>query len=261
MVYNEGAQYGTLNSYRSALALILGDKISDNQYIKRFFKGVYRSRPLRPKYNETWDTSVVLNFLDKWYPNEGLNKSQISKKLITLFALVTAHRVQTFSKIKISNIVINQTEIKIKIPDQIKTSRPGSMQPLLTLPFFNERPQICPAKTLLAYIEMTRSYRENHDFLFISLNKPIRPVGTQTLSRWIKDILGLSGIDTSTFTAHSTRHAATSAAQRLGVNIEQIRKTAGWSSNSETFARFYNRPIIRSDDCIARSLLNNSIRN
>ena len=35
--------------------------------------------------------------------------------------------------------------------------------------------------------------------------KPHRPVGSDTLSRWIKDDLKLSGIDTNVFAAHSYR--------------------------------------------------------
>jgi hypothetical protein len=77
--YNEGAQYGTLNSYRSALGLILQRRISDDDDLKRFFKGVFRSRPPRPIYDETWDTSLVLNYLAQWYPNENLPLTKISK--------------------------------------------------------------------------------------------------------------------------------------------------------------------------------------
>lgn len=260
ITFNQGAQYGTLNSYRSALSLITRHKISDNDNLKRFFKGVFRSRPPLPKYNETWDPSVVLDFLAKWYPNDNLTLEQISKKLITLLALITAHRVQTLATIKICNIETHSSIIKIKIPDLIKTSRVGSTQPLLVLPFFNEKPEICPGRTLSAYLQRTLSIRDQSETLFVSFRSPHKPVGTQTLSRWIKTTLSLSGIDTSSFTAHSTRHAATSAALRLGVSIDLIRKTAGWSSSSQTFARFYNRPVNSDsvDDCFGVSIMRNN---
>lgn len=45
------------------------------------------------------------------------------------------------------------------------------------------------------------------------------------------------------FSAHSTRHAATSAAYVKGISLETIRRTAGWSQGSQMFARVYNRPI------------------
>jgi integrase len=164
--------------------------------------------------------------------------------------------VQTFSKIRLNNIEFGNFEVKIKIPDLLKTSKPGTSQPTLILPFFNERPEICPVKTLQVYLDLTHNYRNQNDTLFLSCNKPHKAVGSQTLSRWVKDILKLSGIDTSRFTAHSTRHAATSAAQKLGVNIDQIRKAAGWSPSTHTFAKFYNRPIINESNCsLGRTIL------
>ncbi|PZC73632.1 hypothetical protein B5X24_HaOG209006 [Helicoverpa armigera] len=82
-------------------------------------------------------------------------------------------------------------------------------------------------------------------------------MSTQTLSRWIKDTLSLSGVDVSIFSAHSTRHAATSRARRAGVSVDQIRRTAGWSANSATFANFYDRNVIHADPtALARSILN-----
>lgn len=257
--YNSGSQYGTLNSCRSALSLILGRQIGNDDRIKRLFKGFFRLRPPLPKYNVTWDTSLVLDHLSSWFPNEELSLENLSKKLATLLALVTAHRVQTLSKINIQNIEIKTNEISIKIPDLIKTSRPGSLQPILVLPFFREKPQICPVSTLCTYLSTTHDLRNNHTSLFVSLKKPHSAVTAQTLSRWIKSTLQACGIDTSTFTAHSTRHAASSRASKLGISLDLIRKTAGWSGTSKTFGKFYNRIILTNNDnnqhLFARSII------
>ncbi|EZA55557.1 hypothetical protein X777_03811 [Ooceraea biroi] len=64
------------------------------------------------------------------------------------------------------------------------------------------------------------------------------------------------GIDTSIFSTHTTRRASFSAAARRGISIEDIRKTAGWSPNSSTFANFYNRPVMPSTD-VARTIILN----
>lgn len=242
--YESGAQYGTLNSCRSALSLISDLDLGNDHRIKRFLKGIYRLRPPLPKYNTTWDVSLVLNYLTSWYPNKNLNLEKLSKKLATLLALITAHRVQTISKININNIEVLSNEIQIKIPDLIKTSRDGATQPTLILPFFRDKPAICPATTLNSYLLMTNPLRGSEVHLFISLKKPHKAVTSQTLSRWIKNILYSCGIDTSVFTAHSTRHAATSKAHKMGISLDLIRKTAGWSGSSNTFWRFYNRHIV-----------------
>jgi integrase len=257
-MFNKGCQYGTLNTYRSALSLILGTTISLDENIHRFFKGVFRLRPTLPKYHLTWDTNDVLSHLGSLYPNEDLSLEVLSKKTCILLALTTAQRVQTLSKINIKNIHSLNGVIIIKIPDFIKTTRPGCKQPVLRLPFFIEKPNVCPAKTLLAYINRTQNIRSTDD-LFIAIRKPHKAVGTQTISRWIKHMLADSGVDTSVFTAHSTRHAATSRAAARGVSIDVIRSTAGWSGESMVFAKFYNRVIINNNDMsVAQSILDHT---
>ena len=46
-----------------------------------------------------------------------------------------------------------------------------------------------------------------------------------------------AGIDVNTFKSHSTRAASTSTAKRMDVPIEDILKTAGWSTE-QTFQKF-----------------------
>lgn len=179
-VFNGGGQYGSLNSYRAALSL-LNPNTSKDDRIQRFFKGVFKLRPPLPKYEITLDTSIFLDFLGSHYPNEDITLEQLSKKCDTLLALVTIHRVQTLSKIDVQNIENSTSQIIIKIPDLIKTSRRGSKQPVLVLPFFPDKPQVCPVKTLIAYIERTENMRPD-DYLFISFKKPHKTISTQTES-------------------------------------------------------------------------------
>lgn len=258
-IFDRGAKYGTINNYKSAVSLLLGCSLDDN-HIKRFMKGVFKLRPSLPKYNLTWNPSIVLNYLSHQWPNEGLNLETLSKKTLTLLALCCAHRVQTFSLIRLSNINMqSDSEIIIKIPDLIKTSRPTSLQPVLRLPYFNERPEICPARCILMYIQKTRTLRNsNNVYLFISNKKPHSKVSSQTLSSWIKITLHNSGIDTSIFTAHSTRHSATTTANNLGVSLDLIRKTAGWSDSSCVFAKYYNKEIITDCNQFARTILSSA---
>ena len=60
-------------------------------------------------------------------------------------------------------------------------------------------------------------------------------------------MLAKNEVDTNTFSAHSTRHASTSNAFKKGVNLDTVRKTAAWTNNSQTFAKFYNRPVIANN--------------
>lgn len=244
--FNKGATYGTLNSYRSAIAQISGPELGQDPGIKRFFRGVHSLRPALPKYTHTWDPSVVLNYI-KELNNRDLNLEFLTKKLCILLALTTAQRVQTLFNIEICNIRNNGTAIEIDISKRIKTSGKNKFQPTLVLPFFHHDINICPATTLLDYVDRTETLRGDTKHLFITYRKPYHKASTQTISRWLKSMLDKCGVDTEQFTAHSTRHAATSAAARKGVNIDRIRLAAGWTESSSTFANFYNRPLIQKN--------------
>lgn len=237
-----GASYSTLNSYRSSLSILLGQEITCCDNVKRFFKGVYRLKPPASKYNETWNPNLVLNYLSDYFPNDTITLKELSYKTITLLSLASAQRMQTLSLIKIKNIKFEQDKIIIKINDLIKTSRPGAYQPLIELPYIKENPKVCPALSIKAYIDRTACLRLQEEFLFISYQKPHKKVVTQTLSHWVKFTLGKSGIDTF-YGAHSTRHASTSAAHRAGVNIDVIRKAAGWTDSSNVFFKYYNKDL------------------
>lgn len=241
--FSHGASYSTLNCHRSALSILLGHEITVNDCVKRFFKGVYRLKPPAPKYNTTWDPNIVINYVADLFPNDSISLKELSFKTVTLLALASAQRMQTLSLIKINNIYFHEDKIQIKIEDLIKTSRPGSCQPLITLPYIKENPKVCPALVLKSYINRTSSIRNAEEYLFISHQKPHKKVGTQTLSHWVKFTLEKSGIDITVYGSHSTRHASTSAAHRTGVNLEVIRKAAGWTESSRVFLKYYKKDL------------------
>lgn len=135
--YNNGANYSSLNTYRSALALIFGKIFSENDIVIRFLRGVFRSRPSFPRYQTTWDPNIILDFVSNYYPNDDLTLGQITKKLAVLLALSSGQRVQTLSLIRVSNIRIGEVNIEIVINDIIKTSMPGRPMPRLVIPFFS----------------------------------------------------------------------------------------------------------------------------
>lgn len=245
-LFNQGMSYSSLNTIRSALALLISPRVGEDHQVKRFFKGVSKLRPPLPKYHVTWNPSIVLGYLETCYPNTVISLELLTQKLSTLMALITAHRVQTFSLIEVENIEFSRDQIEIKVPARIKTSAPHRYQPLLKLPFFRSNPNLCVASTLSCYLNRTAALRQSGKFskLFLTYKKPYKEATAQSISRWIRLVLGRSGIDTSLFTAHSTRHAATSAAVNRGINIDTIRNTAGWTASSDVFAKFYNRPLM-----------------
>lgn len=254
--FETGASYTTLNTYRSALGLIIGRQLSTNDIVSRFMKGVFKLKPVFPRYQSTWDTNVVLDFLFNYFPNENLCINKLTKKLVTLLAL------STLSCIRVSNINICDSNIIITIDDLLKTSAPGRQTHRLIIPFFPNKIEICPGRTLCSYINVTDTFRTepNTDRLLLTTKRPVHNASSSTISRWIKQTLADSGIDTTIFTSHSTRHAATSAASRRGISIDLIKKTAGWSGNSLVFGKFYNRPLLAEEtNDFARAVYENNV--
>ena len=89
--------------------------------------------------------------------------------------------------------------------------------------------------------------RDGNDKLWLSFNKPHKPVTKDTITRWVKTVLDKAGIDTSSYTVHSTRTASTSAVSSANLPIDIIMKAAGWSSEN-AFQKFYNKPLVNSQN-------------
>ena len=136
--------------------------------------------------------------------------------------------------------------VLFKIPELTKCS--GSKKPLkeLFLVSFPPGRRLCFVKYLKRYEKVTERFRNNSNYnsnrLFLSYIKPHRPVSSSTIARWVKSVLTLSGIDTESFSAHSTRAAASSAAARARVTLKDIMNAADWT-NESTFKKFYHKPV------------------
>ena len=82
--------------------------------------------------------------------------------------------------------------------------------------------------------------------------KPHKPVTSQRIAHWIKDLLGQAGVDTSVSKAHSVRGAVLAAALNKGVTLAEILQAAEWSSDTN-FRRFYYR--LMSSTSFGRGIL------
>ena len=101
---------------------------------------------------------------------------------------------------------------------------------------------------------VSKEMRHDRHKLLVSYQKPHRLVSKNPVSRWLKHKLKLAGIDTSTFGAHSSRAASTSAAKAQKLSITTIMDSAGWSSEN-TFVKYYNKTISKPIDNFGNQLL------
>ena len=246
--FQAGKQYRTINSFRSAISMthndIDGTRVGQHPIVTRFLRGVFNSRPPTPRYGGTWDTDTVLRYLEGVPANPDLTLQQLTQKLAMLLALANADRCSDLAALDVSRCYHQENGVRFVITALTKTRRRGP--PLeVFYPSFPDKPALCPVEALKEYEKRTAPFRPgafDPSPLFLAVRKPHKPVKPATIGRWLKTVMSQAGIDTSIFTAHSTRGAATSKAKTLGVSLADILKAASWSSSS-TFTRFYHRPI------------------
>lgn len=132
--FKKGASYGTLNSYRSAIAQIAGPEMGQDYRLNRFFKGVFSLRQPLPRYENMWDPGLVVNYL-RSLDSDSCSLEVLTLKLVSLIALASGQRIQTLSLIDIDNITFRIDKTEIKIPHRIKTSAINKSK-LFRVPFF-----------------------------------------------------------------------------------------------------------------------------
>lgn len=95
---------------------------------------------------------------------------------------------------------------------------------------------------LLPYMEVP-----NNNF-FVSYFMPFTLVFWDTASNWVKTVMEKSGTDVNLFKPQSTKAAATPKVFWKTVQLEHILSVAYFISSTDTFAKFYKKPVINTDN-------------
>ena len=197
-------------------------------------KGIFRSKPPKPRYETTWDVEPVLRYLSSLGTPSTMNLKTLSTKRAMLVALVTAQRGQSLLMLGINFMKQDESMFEFLLPEHVKQSRPGYTPPTVILNAFPSDETLCVFSHMKTYIDCTSTLRGQETKLFISYIKPHHRVSRNTISRWIRETMTNAGVDTSIFKPHSTRSATASKAKVASVPVQDILGRAGWSS-SRTF--------------------------
>ena len=247
-LYNQGLSYSTINTARSALSSILNISGSyhfgSHPLVTRFLKGIYETRKPQPKYKTIWDVATVLTYLKTLWPLEQLSLKDLTIKLVILLLLVTGQRGQSIHLLNLDGMSMSSQSCSFELLDHIKTSKPNKRDSSIDIESYQPDNTLCPLLTLKEYLKKTQPLRDTERKLFISIIQPHKGVSRDTISRWTKSGLKSAGIDTSQFTAHSTRAASSSKAKERDVPLDVILATAGWCL-ATTFHKFYHKPIVQ----------------
>jgi len=245
--FSVGRSYSSVNVARSmlssTLSLDLGGSVGKDPLVVNLLRGLYNKSPPTPKYIATWNPDTVLNYFDA-HANADLSLLDLSRKCVTLIALCSLLRTCEISSILLASISISGSRISFTLGRPRKAQHSGPLAQL-SIDSWPDNVSICPVRCVELYITRTATVRttRNSSTLFVSSTRPHGAVSPSTIGRWIKDQLGLAGIDTSSFKAHSTRGAAASKAVRDGLPIQTILDHGHWARES-TFARFYHRDTV-----------------
>ena len=118
-VYAQCLGYSTLNTARSALSSIL--RISDRHnfgshpLVVRFMKGVFETRKQKPKYDDIWDASKVLNYLSTLHPVKELPLKDLTLKVLMLLLLVTGQWGQSIHLMTLSAMKLTESACQFQL--------------------------------------------------------------------------------------------------------------------------------------------------
>ena len=180
--------------------------------------GVFNKRPPQPKYTVIWDISKVIDYISTLGNIEKLSTKIITLKLTTLLAILSSNRASELTYLDIRHIVCKENSVIFHFSKLTKTLKKGKNPPSFELKEF-EKAELCVIRCLKQYLLITNPLRcAKTTQLPISYIRPHNPVSVDTVSRWLKEFLRLSGNDTSIFTGHSIRTASASKAKQVGLS-------------------------------------------
>lgn len=245
-LYKKGLSYSALLTAKSAVCSLLemntGIDMSKEKVLVRAMRGAFNARPALPRYKDTWDVNILINYLRSLPENKDLTLRILSMKLAILFLLLLGQRLQTLTVLDTRNILVTDAQIRVAFGDLLKNSRPNyHLAPQILKAYPNEK-KLCIVQTYNFFLEKTKQLRGESTAVFLRTTKPYTPAKKDTMANWIRFGMSQAGIDTKEFRPHSIRSASTSKAAAKNLPIADIMKAAGWSS-PDTFLKFYHKSV------------------
>ena len=213
-LFHEGLEYRTIGVHRSAISAyhlpVDGINIGKHPRVSSLMAGISNLRPPRLKYCTIWDVQVVLDYLRQWSDYTVLSPKQLTLKVAMLLALIAINRGSELKLLDLSYMAVCKSKYVFSFGKTVKHSREGKTPPAIEFNAMIENINLCPVAALNSYITLTAPWRNGETQLFLSFVKPHKAVSKSTITRWMKEVLKLSGINTDIFQTHSVRAASSS---------------------------------------------------
>lgn len=240
--------------FSAVLSPIDKTPVGQHPYIIRLLRGVFNSRPPERKLLPEWDLPLVLDMFKKppFAPMKFTSLKYITWKTAFLVAITTFRRCSDLQSLKIGEGSVNIQEKGITFIRHglAKQDRPGHDNSKIVVPSFSDDKLLDPKRTVYMYLKRTEEFRQKdgkEEFrLFLSINKPHKPVSAQTISKWIVKTIKMAykqkKKDIKNVRGHSTRSVGPSWALFKGASMKNVLDSADWSK-ATTFTKFYLKDV------------------
>ena len=228
LFYKTKLEYSAMNTARSALSSLIehthGLTFGNQPLIKHLLRGILKERPTLPRYTMTYDVDIVFRYLGSLPCPSDLSLMLLSQRLVTLLRILSGQRSQTLSMLSIDSYHQDDERCIFFATSLLKQSRPKYHQKALEFRAYPENTSLCIVANLTEYLSRTSTLQNKERKLLISYVKPHKAVTSATIARWVCAILQSSDIDIKSFSAHSTRAAATTKSNLTELSLLDIGK-------------------------------------
>jgi hypothetical protein len=264
-----------LNTLRSSIASVFfvihptKMLIAEQVLIKDFFTAKRKSEVKIPteEQSATWDITILVSYVKQHLPKtEELSLPQLQLKTILVLCIATMWRPRSdIGRLQHRDIILKKDGATSSV--RIHARAPKEAQVKSVTLGTTENEETCPVRTVYHFITQTANLRkrlpEDHTLFLAyidSTTKAPTSVRPTTLANWIKTAMESAGIDTQGYKPHSIRAAASTKAVDLGHTIQDVKKHANWSLNSNTFENYYYKPPSQASvsTSITNSIFSNS---
>ena len=204
---------------------------------------MFQLRTPQPRYGTTWQVSKVVQYISSLGSNSNLSTKLLSYKLVGLLALTAPDRASSLAAHDLRFRYFHPEGVQFKLPELTKTARQGQNPKYCFHASFPKNKHFCVFKCLQEYEAKTFQWRPQDpskpNKLLLSHINPHKPVSPATLTRWLKELIQQTGLD-STKGSFSTWGCCYGGG-KTGFSMPDILQFADWSQAS-TFTQFYYRP-------------------
>ena len=158
---------------RSALSSVINQQqnvsFGNIPIVKRYMKGIFESNPTLPKFQFTWNVSLLFNYFRNMQDIHALDIQKLTQKLVMLMTLISGEQ-RTIHSIRVSDIKILDNKVVIPIMSLIKKTKPAKRMTPLCFQIYKKEPNLCVVTHLTEYLKRTKNTGILTNYFSLALN-------------------------------------------------------------------------------------------